>query len=395
MSPRFNFFGNVEVGKDVKLWSLRENYDAVLFAYGAAQDRALGIPGENLRGIYSARAFVGWYNGLPEYANLQPDLTRGETAVVIGQGNVALDVARVLLSGVDRLRATDMTAQAIETLSQSKVKRVHIVGRRGPLQASFTIKEIRELITLPGVRFSPIKPSLLPADDKSLPRTQRRMVQLLKKHSNSGISEDVARAWSLDFLQSPTSFRHSASDPQRLLAIDFNKNVFANGQGQLLPSAKVEATSDTSTIETPLAFRSIGYKSVPLPGMSELGIDFDGRAGTIRNEVGRVLAVGGEQVPGIYCTGWVKNGPTGVIANTMDDAFATAETIAEDWARQDPQSEVGETRHGWEGLRSEVRAKAVGWQDWLKIDAAERERGKRLGKEREKIQSVEEILSVI
>ena len=134
-SPCFNYIGNIEVGKDLPLTLLKPHYDAILFAYGASKDRRLGIPGEDtLNGVFSARAFVGWYNGLPEYADLSPDLSVGEEAVIIGQGNVALDVARTLLSDVDRLRTTDMTEQALEALSKSRVRRVRVVGRRGPVQ---------------------------------------------------------------------------------------------------------------------------------------------------------------------------------------------------------------------------------------------------------------------
>lgn len=133
-SPQFRFIGNVEVGKDISLETLKAHYDALLFAYGAAQDKTLGVPGEHLKGVLSARAFVGWYNGLPEYDNLNPDLTTGENAVVIGNGNVALDVARVLLSGVDHLRKTDISEQALDAISRSKIKHVMVCGRRGPMQ---------------------------------------------------------------------------------------------------------------------------------------------------------------------------------------------------------------------------------------------------------------------
>ncbi len=140
MSPRFNFIGNIDIGKDLPLASLKDHYDAILFAYGASKDRKLGIPGEDkLKGIYSARAFVGWYNGLPEYADLAPDLEAGEEAVVIGQGNVAMDVARILLRNIDLLRKTDITDQALATLSKSRVKRVRVVGRRGPMQVRHLI----------------------------------------------------------------------------------------------------------------------------------------------------------------------------------------------------------------------------------------------------------------
>jgi len=140
-SPRFNFIGNVALGKDVPLKALRPHYDAILFAYGASEDRRLDIPGEDLQGIYSARAFVGWYNGLPEYGGLSPDLQAGDTAVVIGNGNVALDIARVLLSDVDTLRKTDISEKAVDALLKSKIKHVNVVGRRGPMQVSFNTSQ--------------------------------------------------------------------------------------------------------------------------------------------------------------------------------------------------------------------------------------------------------------
>jgi adrenodoxin-NADP+ reductase len=143
-SRRFNFIGNVTVGDQIPLRTLKPHYDALLFAYGASKDKTLGIPGEHLKGIYSARAFVGWYNGLPEYENLVPDLQAGESAMVIGNGNVALDVARILLSDVDVLRKTDISEQAIEALLKSKIKHVNVVGRRGPMQVSAAIFNTRQ-----------------------------------------------------------------------------------------------------------------------------------------------------------------------------------------------------------------------------------------------------------
>lgn len=142
-SPRFNYIGNVRVGHDIELSKMKPHYDAMLFSYGADEDRRLGIPGEDLKGVFSARAFVGWYNGLPQFQNLQPDLQSGEHAVVVGQGNVALDVARILLAPLDHLRKTDITEQAVQTLSESKIKHVRVVGRRGPLQVSTSPQMLR------------------------------------------------------------------------------------------------------------------------------------------------------------------------------------------------------------------------------------------------------------
>ncbi|KAI9880111.1 MAG: NADPH-adrenodoxin reductase [Pleopsidium flavum] len=415
-SSRFNFIGNIDIGKDLPLSSLEPHYDAILFAYGASKDKRLRIPGENdLKGIYSARAFVGWYNGLPEYADLAPMVDAGEEAVVIGQGNVALDVARTLLTDIDVLKKTDMTDYALEALSKSRVKRVRVVGRRGPMQkfkAAFTIKEVRELLTLPSVSFDPIPPTLLPPNPSTLPRAAKRLTQLLSKGSPTPPSSST-KSWSLEFLLSPTSFNPSPTSPTNLSSITLEKTTLQS-PNPFDSSAKVTGTGERTTFPASLAFRSIGYQSTPIPGMSALGIPFDQKLGIIPNDLyGRIItpsAGPGEHtaahIPGMYCAGWVKRGPTGVIASTMNDAFATAEGIAQDWEGRamflngtgGGGARDGETRLGWEGVRKEAEQRGlrrVSWGDWERIDASERERGRRRGKEREKFASVREMLGVL
>ena len=413
-SPRFNFVGNVDVGRDLPLSALIPHYDACLFAYGASKDRRLNIPGEDtVSGIYSARAFVGWYNGHPEYTGLSPNLDAGDTAVVIGQGNVALDVARTLLGDVDRLQNTDMTEHALATLAKSRIKRVHVVGRRGPMQASFTIKEVRELMNLSDVAFTPINASLMPPEPGKLPRMQKRLTQLLLKGSATP-STSASKSWSLDFLLSPTSFSGTSSGDPSLTAVNFAKTAF-EGQNPFDAKTQVRRTDEHTSIPASTAFRSIGYKAEALPGMADLGVPFDSSSGTIPNSAGgRILTDPSiltnpstlpdshpQHLTGMYCTGWVKNGPTGVIASTMEDAFASAESIAEDWERK-LQDGTGTgsrvAKGGWDALKDEVTARgirSVSWEDWERIDRAEKERGRELGKEREKFASVEEMLHVI
>ena len=361
-----------------------------------------------MKGIYSARAFVGWYNGLPEYKNLAPDLSIGEEAVVIGQGNVALDVARTLLSGVDRLKSTDITGQALEALSKSRIKRVRVIGRRGPLQASFTIKEIRELMTLQSVSFEPFDTSILSSDPTKLPRSQRRLAQLLIKGSQVSVSE-AAKSWALNFMLSPVSFNSLAAASDRLSSVTFAKTTF-QGTDCSDPAAKVSITTDKVSLPASLAFRSIGYKSQAIPGMDDMGIQFDERLGIIPNDpYGRVISsslgpgdLTAAHVPGIYCAGWVKRGPTGVIATTMEDAFSTAEVIASDWESKAMFLNTAQSnnldREGWNALKNHVKSKgirAVSWGDWQKIDAAERSRGASRGKEREKFVTVKKMLEVL
>ncbi|KAL2137408.1 hypothetical protein VTI74DRAFT_29 [Chaetomium olivicolor] len=417
-SPNFTFIGNVSIGTKsdhpdgttIPLASILRHYNAVVFSYGAAKDRILGIPGEDLKGVYSAREFVGWYNGLPEHADLAPDLTQGEEAVIIGQGNVALDVARMLLEDVDVLRKSDIAEHAIETLTKSKIKRVHIVGRRGPMQAAFTIKEVRELMRLPSVAFHPItNTSLIPPDLKSLPRAPRRLMDILLKGSPTSPS-DAQKSWSLDFLLSPTAFLPSPSSPSQLFSTSFTHTALSD---PFSPTAYTLPPSvpSTTTLPSSIAFRSIGYKSEPLPEFASLGIPFNERWGVISNDGrGRVQheertadkAMEMGRFPGLYCAGWVKRGPTGVIASTMEDAFSTGDAIAGDWADKgvrflnDGEEDVG----GWDGVRKEVgeeglKGRVVDWEGWRRIDRAEKERGRRVGKEREKFTRTGEMLAVL
>ncbi|OLN95664.1 putative NADPH:adrenodoxin oxidoreductase, mitochondrial [Colletotrichum chlorophyti] len=414
-SPNFSFIGNVSIGDSglhpdsclAPFPTLLRHYDAVLLAYGAAKDRTLGIPGEsNLRGIYSARQFVGWYNGLPEYAGLAPDLTKGEEAVIIGQGNVALDVARMLLEDVNVLRRTDITEQALEQLATSRVKRVHVVGRRGPMQAAFTIKEVRELMKISNIYFHPADSNLIPADLKSLPRAPRRLMEVVAKGS-AARPEDVKKSWSLDFCLNPVEFLPRKTAPSDIGSTTFERTELSS---KFDPGAQVRLTGETTTLPSDLVFRSIGYKSVALPGFKEAGVAFDERRGVVMNDGrGRVFSLDQDAAsdstelgvrPGVYCAGWVKRGPTGVIASTMQDAFETGDSIVQDWLsglQFLPQSGAQPTA-GWEGVSSEIgesASKRVSWADWHRIDRAERKKGKAAGKEREKFTSTKAMLEVL
>lgn len=407
----------------VDLASLLRHYHAVTFAYGAAQDRTLGISGESLNGVFSARQFVGWYNGLPEYAGLNPDLESGDTAAIIGQGNVALDVARILLSEVDVLRKTDITEEAIERLSRSRIKRVRVLGRRGPMQvghelfpnrplsyepplinlftqAAFTIKEARELMKLPGVGFHPITPGFIPEDTSGLLRPTKRLMALLQTGSLAKVHESE-KSWSLDFCQSPTEFLADPNRPSHVGSTTFEQTALSSLSS---PHAKATGTGECVTHESSLVFRSIGYKSVPLDGFEEAGIPFDESRGTILNDgLGRVVQDSETKTPvrGVYCAGWVKRGPTGVIASTMEDAFSTADTIAHDVHKKAALLDLGEdgSRHGWAGVEADTPSnqlsRVVSWQDWQLIDQAEKAKGKLASKERIKFTSTKDMLALL
>ncbi|EKG14209.1 hypothetical protein MPH_08584 [Macrophomina phaseolina MS6] len=397
-SSRFNFIGNVDVGTDLPLTDLKPHYDAILFSYGASKDKELGIPGENLNGVYSARAFVGWYNGLPEYADLRPALHR-KYAVIIGQGNVALDVARILLSDVDALRHTDIAEHALEHLTRNKTQSVKIVGRRGPMQAAFTIKEVRELLNLPNVHFSPIDPTYFPPADYKLSRQMKRLSKILFEGSPNGPPRSKgAKRWSLDFNLSPSSFNATYPEkPDCVSSVTFQRTAFTPDSDPFDRNARVGLTEklQTKTLTADVAFRSVGYKSEPLPGLDDIGVPFDDKRGIIPNDAyGRVTTMG--HVPGMYVAGWVKRGPTGVIASTMEDAFTTADSIVEDWEKG--QKFLDGDGAGWDALKAGVSdrgGRPVSWEEWKKIDEMERELGRAKGKERVKFVSKMQMLNFL
>ncbi|KAL1585531.1 hypothetical protein WHR41_05662 [Cladosporium halotolerans] len=428
--PNFNFVGNVSIGDAPGLLPLKtiaENYDGMLFAYGASRDKKLGVPGEDLNGVISARSFVGWYNGLPEYEHLNPDLQSGDTAVIIGQGNVALDVARVLLAPLSLLRETDISEQAMEALSKSRVTDVKVIGRRGPLQAPYTIKELRELLHMPGVGFVPPPEGwddLIRINRKQLPRQLKRISELLEKGSKTPMDQ-AQKAWQLGYLRSPTEFL--STDGKNLSAVGFDRTEYVAEPESVLPKdegptlsgppaamnairdLRVRNTGAKAKVDATLAFRSVGYKSEPLAGFDHLGIPFDQKLGIIPNDMhGRIISpdqgplagLTAGHVPGMYCAGWVKRGPTGVIASTMDDAFHSGDIIMQDWVDNVKFNNSGDTeaKGGWEVVKKEVEKRGIqslSWADWEKIDAEERRRGKEKGKAREKVRGVEEMLKIV
>lgn len=262
-------------------------------------------------------------------------------------------------------------------------------------------------MNLPSVGFVPLDPSLLPPDQSKLPRVQKRLAQVLSKGSLTPPTA-ASKLWELLFFLAPTAFHSSPDNPDQLSHLTLEKTI-PEGPDPFHPSIRVHGTGETLELPASVAFRSIGYKSEPLPGLVESGIPFDERLGIIPNDVhGRVLAPAKESnvptavhIPGIYVAGWSKRGPTGVIASTMEDAFATAEIIAKDWAdnvRFLNHEDGGSTGLGWEGVKSEVERKGlrrVSWTDWQRIDAAEKEKGKENGKEREKFTTVEDMLKIL
>ncbi|XP_071547272.1 NADPH:adrenodoxin oxidoreductase, mitochondrial isoform X2 [Panulirus ornatus] len=387
---RFSFLGNVTIGKDVTFSELREAYHAVVLAYGAAQDRRLNIPGESLPNVLSAQQFVGWYNGLPENVNLKLNLDV-ESVAIIGQGNVGLDVARILLTPVDMLRKTDIPENVLENLNKSHVRHVTLVGRRGPEHVAFTIKELREMVNLVGCR-----PHLRQEDYQhlrglipNLPRPRKRLLELLAKTALDGPDSKLASAWaaaekkwSLRFLLSPVEVLATA-DGQAVCGVKLAKNRL-KGEGV---NQRAMPTDETETLECGLLLRSIGYKGVSV----DPSLPFDWQTGTISNDNGRVIGHNG-----IYVSGWIGTGPVGVILSTMTSGFNTGKAVVADI--EAGLVNILEPRGGKIDVLNILKKRGVqpvSFDQWTRLDCYEVENGTRFGKPREKITDIKQMLDIV
>ena len=383
--PGFRFFGNVDVGTHLSLDDLRKHYHAVCFATGAQTDRRLGIPGEDLVRSHPATEFVAWYNGHPEYRDYEFDLSV-KRAAVIGVGNVAVDVARILCRTPEELALTDIAPYAEAALNASGIREVYLIGRRGPVQAAFTTPEVRELGELAGADavvppedcvLDPLSAAALEASDD---RTLAKKVEVLTELSRRARS-GRPRALTLRFLTSPVELL--ADDAGGVRAMRLVRNRLENdGRGRL----KAVATDQVEELPVDIVFRSVGYRGVPLPD-----VPFDERSGTVPHEAGRVLQ-GGATVPGLYVSGWIKRGPSGVIGTNKPDAAETAASILADAAAGVLPVPPSPDPAAVEAFVRERQPDAIGFDDWARIDAAEAARGKASGRPRVKCTTVGEFL---
>lgn len=382
-SPKFNFVGNVTVGKDIQAEELQQTHHAVIFTYGAETDRKLGIPGEDLQGSYTATEFVGWYNGHPDYRDRTFDLSH-ETVVVIGQGNVAADVSRILAKSVDELKHTDISQHALEVLAESKIKKIYIVGRRGPAQAKFASKELKEFLEIENCRayIDPAELQLNEISQQELAekegRGAKKNVEIFQKFADSeGI--DRPRICTSTFLKSPIRLEGNGQLEKVVLEI----NELAGEPFK--QSAK--GTGETMEIDCGILFRSIGYNGVPIPG-----VPFYERWGTIPNKEGRITTEqDGDVVTGIYTAGWIKRGPSGIIGTNRACAVETVHSLLEDVEKFDV------TKPGREGLYKILDSNGVqyiNYSQWEIIDAAEIAAGEPKGKPREKFTRRDEMLAL-
>ncbi|ATE67440.1 NADP oxidoreductase [Rhizorhabdus dicambivorans] len=371
--PRYRYFGNVELGRDISRDELLARYDAVLYAVGARSERRLGIAGEDLPGSLAASDFVAWYNGHPDHAALAPDLS-GTRAVVIGNGNVALDVARMLLLPQGELSQTDTADHAIAAFATSNIREVVILGRRGPAEAAFTTPEIRELADIEGLDVGVDDPALLeqplPPDTPDIKRIQRNITALAKYGAGR---VDGERRMRFRFLRSPLEIGGNG----RVESITLGINRLETEGGQ----TKAVDTGERETIATDLVIRAVGYRGVPLPG-----VPFDEASATIPNEQGKVT--GGERE---YVAGWIKRGPSGVIGTNRGDAVETVERLLADFADADSKAAAQDEISGW--LRSRC-PEMVDHAGWLGIDRHETGLGEPSGRPRVKLVTIDAMLGV-
>jgi ferredoxin/flavodoxin---NADP+ reductase len=380
--PGFAFHGNVEVGSDVTHDELAAAYHAVLYAVGTPGDRRLGIEGEDLPGSESATEFVAWYNGHPDYADMNFDLSC-KRAVVIGNGNVALDVARMLALSVDELRVTDIADHSIELLHHSNIEEIVVLGRRGPAQAAFTNPELRELadLDLADVIVNPADMDLDVASAAALETadgTTKRNVETLTNYSTLTPGGKPRRVV-LRFLTSPVAIE--GTDKVEALVVERNE-IITGDDGSL----KARPTGETERLETGIVLRAVGYVGKPLPG-----VPFDDRRATVLNEGGRVLDPDTHKpIPGLYAAGWIKRGPSGVIGTNKKCAQETTDRLFEDHAAGLLPTPTSTPEALLERLRRSVNV--VDYSGWEAIDAHERALGESNGRPRVKLVSRDEQL---
>ena len=380
----FRFFGNVTVGKDVAPQELLEAYHAVIYTCGAETDRRLGIEGEDLAGSHTATEFVGWYNGHPDYRDREFDFSH-ETAAIIGQGNVAADVARILSKSVEELKHTDISQHALDALAESRIKTIAVIGRRGPTQVKFTTKELREFLELENCQARIAAEELMlneasqaEAEDpkRRVPGKNLAVFQQMAEAPEHG----KARTCRMMFCRSPVRIEGDS----RVERVVLEHNELS---GEPF-SQRASGTGETEILECGLLFRSIGYRGVPIEG-----VPFHDSWGVFPNQDGRMTdGPDGAVVPGLYTAGWIKRGPSGIIGTNRACAVQTVGSLMEDL------DNLPADRAGTDALiqlLQERSVRSIDFADWKKIDAEEVSRGEPKGKPREKFTRREEMLQVL
>ncbi|MES2125004.1 MAG: FAD-dependent oxidoreductase [Gemmatimonadota bacterium] len=388
VQPGFRFFGHVTLGEDITLAEMQEHYDAIILAVGAQSDRQLGIPGEHLVGSHAATELVGWYNGHPDYVEREFDLSQREAAV-IGLGNVAMDVTRILAKSADALATTDLAAHALAALRNSQLHTIHVIGRRGPVQAACTTPELRELGELEGVDVivDPRDLELDPVSAEHLTsvedRTAEKNLEILRHWAERG-DTGARRRIVFHFNTSPVEL----VGEHRVSGLRVVRNALEpDGFG----SVRATATDEFRTLPVGLVFRSVGYRGVALAD-----VPFDAHRGVIPNASGRVVESidSATAIRGLYVCGWIKRGPQGVIGTNKSDAVETVDLLIAD-AVTGRLGEGTRSPTPVEDLLATRGVRATDWSDWQRLDREEQARGAPAGRPREKLTQVSEMLDVI
>ncbi len=387
---RFRFYGYVEFGTDITLDDLRSRYHQVLFATGAQSDKRMNIPGEDLKGSHPATHFVAWYNGHPDFRDFRFELD-AQTAVIVGVGNVAIDVARILCLSEAELRATDMADYAIDALINSRIRDVYLLGRRGPAQAAFTNPEIKEIGELAEADII-VRPEEAELDELSRTeveeggdRSLARKIELIQSYAGR---EPIGRKKRLHlrFLISPEEL--VAGSNGEVAAVRAVHNRLASSESGAISAIP---TDERETIPAGLVFRSVGYRGAPLPG-----IPFHDRWGVILNRAGRILDdANQEPIPGLYTTGWIKRGPSGVIGTNKPDSVETASCMLEDYAAGRTFSSACVPRAECEAFIRERKPNSLTFDDWRRLDELELAAGAAQGRPRVKFTSIESMLNAL
>ncbi|MCH7743085.1 MAG: FAD-dependent oxidoreductase [Proteobacteria bacterium] len=387
-SPNFRFYGNVEYGRDFTMDDLEQHYHQVVFTTGAPVDRDLGIPGEGLSGSHSATEFVAWYNGHPDFTDRHFDLSQ-ESVAIVGIGNVAMDVARILCKTYEELAETDMADHALDALRLSKVKNVYLLGRRGPAQAAFTPPEIKEMGELIDADVT-VSPEEAKLDAPSLKSIQANPDKNVDKNVafitdySTRVQTGKRRLLTIRFLVSPVEI---VGHDGKVTAIKLVKNeAYLAEDG----SVRARATEVDEEISVGLVFRSVGYRGAALPA-----VPFHESWGIIDNEKGRVRSADGTQATGLYTAGWIKRGPTGVIGTNKTCAQETVNCMVEDIGTGVHFNPAESAPGAMERLLRERQPNLVTFEDWKKIDQAEIAKGEAANRPRVKFTNVDDMLAVL
>ena len=388
-NPRFRFFGQVGLGRDITRAQLRDHYHQIVYTTGAPSDRNLGIPGETLKGSYSATEFVAWYNGHPDFRDYEFDLSQ-ERAAVVGLGNVAVDVIRILSRTPEELALTDIADYALEQLRQSRVREVYMFGRRGPAQAAFTNPEIKELgklddvhVTIPLEEATPdsLSQQALERENDRVALKRIEILEEIASRQRAGQSRTIH----LRFLVSPVEILGSSGHVRAMRLV--KNELYSTDMGTLRP----KATDKFEELEVGLVFRSIGYKGLPLSD-----IPFNPKWGVILNEKGRVVEPESRKpIVGEYTAGWIKRGPNGVIGTNKPDALETVSCMLEDLKAELTLKPSHQRSSDTETLIRRHRPDYFSYTDWQRIDEIEREKGLQSGRPRVKFTTVEEMSAAL